>query len=198
MATHWAILIGVGMTVDTTQRENGQPEDRSLRGAVPDVQATEAFLRTLSRPVDITTLTASKSPQSDLSSRPSETPEALPTRKNVLDALKRVANSCAAGHQVYIHFSGHGTRRPVPDLYKRSWESVALVLFSDRPEGREYLFAETMHKYLRMITLKGAYVTLVLDCCFSGSVMRTEAHLDSLIRFIEYDIAETKGATEKS
>lgn len=197
MTTHFAILIGNGVTIDNNgQRNDGLPEDRSLPGAASDAKAVKAFLLAVSKPVDIIMLTASRAPQSSLFSSPMEAPELLPTRKNVLAALKRVAANCAAGDQVYIHFSGHGTRLPVPDHYGRSWESVALVLYTDLPEGLEYLYSETLHKYLVMITEKGSYVTLVLDCCFSGSVMRTQTHLGNLVRFLEYKNADTHNFME--
>src|SRR5450755_1889034 len=109
--THWAILIGVGVTTDSTvSSQGGQnlPRGRSLRGAVPDVVTIKEYLGTVSTPVDIIMLTVTELADDDGSG-----PKLLPTYKNVISELKRVIDFGKPGQFVYIHYSGHGTRRNV-------------------------------------------------------------------------------------
>ena len=74
---------------------------------------------------------------------------------------------------MYIHFSGHGTTETP--------SSVALVLF-DESKGSCCLRGKDLANFLKNMVEAGLVVTLVLDCCFSGGVLRN----DDRIRTIDY------------
>ncbi|KAH8895993.1 hypothetical protein GQ53DRAFT_640491, partial [Thozetella sp. PMI_491] len=133
---------------------------RSLKGAVRDVQELEEHLMGRTG-IEIQRLTASSTEPN--SSRPAEDAEHLPTYDNLVSSLERITSHSAPGDLVLIHYSGHGTTiPPASDL-------------SDGPNTSTAQLAKMVKKKL--------IVTLVLDCCFSGSVMRN----DDSIRFLPYD-----------
>ncbi|KAK5651861.1 hypothetical protein OQA88_11630 [Cercophora sp. LCS_1] len=179
--THWAVLIGVGVNIITTGSEGERSRtDRSLRGADQDVVAVAEHLRTYPSPTDIVMLRVARTSYDDVCGRPTEAQETLPTYDNVCSSLKRVIALGKRNHHVYIHFSGHGTRRPLDG-------AVALALFDPGHLGTRYLYGSTLRSALQQMTELGMHVTLVLDCCFAGSALRGNDWDGAGIRFMEYD-----------
>lgn len=172
----WAILIGVGLTIDN--REPRNPRDRSLKGAVADVTAIKTFLEASLPDIDVKVLTASKSSDDSASSEPQESANQLATRKNITSALERVIKLGKYGDHVYLHFSGHGVRRDQDG-------AIALALYSKNASGTTYFMGHYLRDYLHMMQENGLLVTLVLDCCFSGSVLR-HGNLHG-VRSLDYD-----------
>lgn len=82
------------------------------------------------------------------------------------------------GDFVYIHYSGHGTRLP---------SGLALVLLSEDGRGSRYLRGRNLASDLHNMVKKGLRVTLVLDCCFSGSVVRNSDWHGFEVRCIDYN-----------
>ncbi|KAF8847727.1 hypothetical protein BDZ45DRAFT_681707 [Acephala macrosclerotiorum] len=185
--THWAVLIGVGVSIDTTplseDDQQRRPRDRSLKGAVADITAISDYLE--AEPgLKITKLTATKPLVGESISGPIEASESLPTLENVCSVLREVIDEGARGliKHVYIHFSGHGTRIGGDG-------PLALALYHQDARGTRYLHSTELAGALNKMVKHGICVTLVLDCCFSGSVKRTSELHGSAIRFIEYDPA---------
>ncbi len=186
--THYAILIGI----------NAYPKD-SLKGCVRDVREIEQYLKGTPKPPQIQVFTASStkdldsshqaenldSSRASQSSGPIESPELWPTYGNVTSSLKEMWSRAKAGNFVYIHYSGHGTTiRSSNEFSNGATGDLALVLL----EGvagtiLRYLEGFELANLLRAMVDKGVIVTVVLDCCFSGSVMRD----DSSTRYLSYD-----------
>ena len=109
--THWAVLIGVGLTISRTKPGSlSSGKDRSLKGVVHDIIAISEYLKEGLSTVDTTILTATKLHQ-DEAVIPIETPGRLPSPGNVTLSFKRILDLAKPGNHVYIHYSGHGTRR---------------------------------------------------------------------------------------
>lgn len=182
----WAILIGI----------NYYMRDSCLQGCVRDVEGLEKFLQSCSTPPDITLL-RSKSPYDpspppdDMSSRMSPAGQRAdwPTRQNIEDALSRVTENAAPGDYVYIHYSGHGTRQRKSVDTKDASQHLALVVLDDAGQGDCYLYGEQFRQRIDRMVAKGLVVTIVLDCCFSGSVIRGHDIVGTGIRTVEYDPA---------
>jgi hypothetical protein len=87
------------------------PRDRSLKGAVADITAVNEYLEAESH-VKITKLTATRKLEGENTSVPIEASESLPTLDNVCSVLREVIDDGTRRQDknVYIHFSGHGTR----------------------------------------------------------------------------------------
>ena len=149
--------------------------DNPPRGCVRDVQEVKKYLEKMPSPVHIKTLTASLTKDS---CSPSAVDAGLwPTYDNVTSTFKTTTSLAKPGDFVYIHYSGHGTS-------DEHTKGLALVL----PEttGKTavlYLKGLELAYLLGDMVEKKVTVTLVLDCCFSGNVVRK----DSLTRFLSYD-----------
>lgn len=176
--THWAVLIGINFYVG----------EQCLKGSVRDVETVQQYLEAGTTPVDIAMLTAT-APSDASSRRPMENPEFWPTRTKVIERLKRVLQNAKRGDFVYIHYSGHGTRRKDSEEYAHPSGNLAFVLFEDNEHSMSYLRGSDLAECLRQMVEKGLLVTIVLDCCYSGSVLRASNVHGVDVRAIGYDPA---------
>jgi hypothetical protein len=177
IAAHWAIIIGI----------NYYPKDRYLQGSVRDAETIKHYLEAGITPVDIVTLTAS-TPSDPSCGIPIEERELWPTYENVVASIKRVLANAKPGDKVYIHYSGHGTQTLSPvQSGQGSSRELALVLFEDNGVGSSYFRGHHLAKALLKMVEMGLVVTLVLDCCFSGSMVRDSNWQGFDLRSIDYD-----------
>ncbi|KAL6818972.1 caspase domain-containing protein [Trichoderma camerunense] len=174
----WAILIGL----DYYRKEKG----KCLQGCVRDVSKMKEYLEAGLDPVDITMLTAS-APVDSSSQLPAGDKGSWPTSSNVIKALRRVIDCARKGDFVYIHYSGHGTREPSSAKSAHEFGNLALVLFEDDQYGIRYLYGDTLASCFKKMVNQGLLVTVVLDCCFSGSVLRTGNVRGVGVRSVDYD-----------
>ncbi|KAE8444535.1 hypothetical protein EG329_014459 [Mollisiaceae sp. DMI_Dod_QoI] len=135
--------------------------------------------------VDIQIFTASSMGLDEKS--PPENQRNLPTYINVVSGLKKITSESSRGDFVYVHFSGHGTAvEPSGQFSNGSTGELALVLLEGtNGTNIRYLRGEDLAGLLQDMVEKELVVTVVLDCCFSGSVMRN----DDSVRFLPYDSA---------
>jgi hypothetical protein len=170
--THYAILIGI----------NDYP-DKPLKSCVCDVQDTKTYLESvLHDSVEVQMITTS---QTDLTSPDAVKDRVLwPTYDNVISAFKMVTSLARAGDFVYIHYAGHGTRKPPSgEFTNKSTGDLALVLLTK--EKRETcLWGFELASLLNAMVSNGLVITLVLDCCFSASAYRRD---DPSVRFLPYN-----------
>ena len=165
---HYAILIGI----------NAYPS-KPLESCVRDVQKIKECLEIKLSWVDIQTLTASGG------DTPLEHPESWPTCRNVTSALEKVTSQAQPGDFIYIHYSGHGTRKdPCYEFSSQPTGDLALVLLDDKDSNREtFLLGPRLAGLLKPMVDKALVITLVLDCCFSATVYRTD---DPNVRYLSY------------
>jgi hypothetical protein len=176
---YWALLIGINFYL----------KDTPLQGCVRDVECIEQYLESLSIPLNIDKFTASTPSEPD-SRHPAETPDSWPTFENVTYSLKKIISMAKPGNFVYIHYSGHGAQtEATSSAYgNKNTGDLALVLFDDI-HGSRYLRGLELAYLLQEMVDKGLFVTLVLDCCFSGSVVRNVVPNGAGIRGTDYDPA---------
>ena len=169
----YAILIGINAY-----------RKKPLRGSVQDVQNIKACLEGAVGLVDIRMFTATGDNELESTSS-NEDPKLWPTDNNIRNAFEEVIQSAKAGDSVYVHYSGHGTReRPNERSYNKSTGDLALVVLSGEAQKPEkYLWGRSLAYLLNAMVKKGLVVTLVLDCCFSASIYRT----NPCVRFLAYD-----------
>lgn len=160
-------------------------EKKPLRGSVQDVRNMEAYLKATVGLVNVRVLTATGATEPGPNHPLIEDPKSWPTERNIRGAFEDVVQSAEAGDSVYIHYSGHGTRElPNDRSYNNSTGDLALVVLSDETRKPERcLYGRSLAYSLNAMVAKGLVVTLVLDCCFSASVYRS----DSRSRFLPYD-----------
>ncbi|KAJ0130256.1 putative 4-hydroxy-2-oxoglutarate aldolase [Fusarium oxysporum f. sp. albedinis] len=176
LAKHWAVLVGINFY--------GGAED--LKGCVQDVWAMKQYLQTGQHSVDVAALTAT-APANSTSRRPTEDPDCWPTWVNLTNKLKRVLNNAKPGDFVYFHFSGHGTRLPESAKSAHASGNLALALFEESGPGMRYFQGQLLANCLRRMVEKGLLVTVVLDCCFSGSVLRDGNIRGTDVRAVDYN-----------
>ena len=128
-----------------------------LKGCVNDVNRARDFLQErygFDRS-DITTLT-----------------DADATRKAIIDEFSSLIRFALEGDRIFFWYSGHGTQKYTPDVSETDqlsecivpWETTGESLIEDKWFGDE----------LKKIVSRGfaANVTLVFDCCHSGTITR--------------------------
>ncbi|KAK4870151.1 hypothetical protein LT330_005205 [Penicillium expansum] len=171
--TRWTLLVGINFYAT-----------RPLRGCVNDVNMIKQYLRSDATNNRVTVLTATKSPDPAYR-QPVEQQSAWPTQSNIRSHLEEIIQSANAGDLVYIHYSGHGSRRPTP-AHKPYGHSdtgdVALVVLNDDASANEDFPGFALAMILKRMVKKGLLVTLVLDCCFSGHVYRQDGEQNTTIR----------------
>ncbi|KAF2185506.1 hypothetical protein K469DRAFT_540786, partial [Zopfia rhizophila CBS 207.26] len=174
--THWAVIIGV----------NYYPEhyDRCLKGCVQDAEATKSYLGGAIE-INANLVVLAASTPSVPGVPPPEKPEEWPTCPNVIAQLRRIIDEAECGDRVYIHYSGHGTRL----LSRDKRPELALVLLDCDGRKSKCLRSVTLAQALQKMVKKGLVVTLVLDCCFSGGVVRSSDYRGFDVRFLEPDTA---------
>jgi hypothetical protein len=183
----WALLIGIDFYPDPMNR---------LRGCVNDVEDVQLLLKTrlLNLNLAITKLTASV-PTEGATNLPTEQEFELPTIANVKSEFARITDSARSGDSIYVHYSGHGTRRNTTSAYinKSSTQDAALCLYRSGGED-SYLKGFDLAQMLDKLVDKGLTVTVVLDACCSGSITRKGAQDGTDVRGIEWDLAISKPA----
>ncbi|KAH6646597.1 hypothetical protein BKA67DRAFT_524451 [Truncatella angustata] len=174
-ARYFAILIGV----------NFYPaEYSSLHGCVGDVEQVAQVLSSAITRLHLHKFTASSATDAH-PHRPPEDREFWPTYHHVMSSFEQVSSLAKTGDYVYVHYSGHGTTTPSVDDSSGSFpEDLALVLLEEKDAiGIRYLRGAELANCLKHLADKGLIITLVLDCCFSGGVMRD----GELVRYLPYD-----------
>ena len=173
-AQHHAVMIGIN---------SYDPKGSRLSGCVRDVEEIALSLRQSVGNLRIHSFTASldaNSPQPTST----EPRERWPTYDNISSCLHLVTQEARRGDHVYIHFSGHGTVIP-PSQTEPDWDDsgFALVVL-DEPDASKLVCFPSIElaEHLRDIVDKGVSVTVVLDCCYSGSTWRE----DETVRYLPY------------
>jgi hypothetical protein len=172
---HHALLIGI----------NFYPE-RPLQGCVRDVEMIKKYLYSKRIPVQVAMFTAT-APSDPALLGPIEDPEVWPTYENVTASLEKITSNANPGDFFYLHYSGHGTRIEASSIYSnKTTGDLALDLLEEGNGNKiRYLRGLELAFFIKNMVTKGLVVTLILDCCFSGSVLR---HDDlSGARYLDYD-----------
>lgn len=146
----FALLIGI------TEYLHAPP----LEGCLHDVAQARAFLDELGVPVGhVRTLTNGDA-----------------TRDGIIDAIRchLIDNDgIGAGDEVLLMFSGHGAQMVDPLGRSPSGYIESLVAHDSGPGGAFGIPDVTVGALLAQVARRGAGVTVVLDCCHSGSGTRT-------------------------
>lgn len=109
----------------------------------------------------------------------------LPTAKEILDALDRLAREARRGDTVIFYYSGHGTRQPdnpaEPEDEPETDGMDQVLLPADvgpydpiRMTLRNAIVDDELGRKLGAIRATGAFVWAVIDACHSGTVTRGE------------------------
>ena len=159
-----ALLIGI---------DHYAPNDycTSLKGAVADVEAMAEHLRQTGVPPEQIRYLMSRSPLSPGAEDPTGE---RPTYEAMVLALKDLTARAAAGEQVVIYYSGHGGRTRTLIPASKGVEGIDEGFVPPdigHPEAR-YLRDLELAYLVDAMTEKGLLVTLIIDACHSGGMLR--------------------------
>jgi hypothetical protein len=151
----WAFLIGIDKYESTSLVQ------KSLRGCVNDVEAMRIFLlNQLNVPSNHICLLTNQQA----------------TRATILQTFQTflIHNPAIAyGDQILFHYSGHGSRRPDPTGKEPDGYNETIVPYDGRTLGVYDIPDTTLAALLeRLAASKGKHITVILDCCHSGSGTR--------------------------
>ncbi|KAF8150581.1 peptidase C14, caspase domain-containing protein, partial [Crassisporium funariophilum] len=143
----------------------GGHELRPLRGGVSDAILLEQYLTE-----------ALRVPQHRITKLHAESA----TRANILSAIQSFQQNPHIHHgdAIVIYFAGHGATVPGPRGWNTESGMIQLILPSDynmsTPRGAVFGIPDRTIGVLleRLAAAKGDNITVILDCCFSGSGTR--------------------------
>jgi hypothetical protein len=104
----------------------------------------------------------------------------LGTHQAILDNLSKIASEAKPGDFIYLHFSGHGTQQPALNDKTEPDGRDEVFLAADTemaPKDNPRFFPnvltdDEMSGALKAIRKTGAFVWIVFDSCFSGTMTR--------------------------
>lgn len=92
-----------------------------------------------------------------------------PTRKNIIDAFRRITQYSKAGDVVFLHYSGHGGRVPDRDGDEDDGYDETLIPVDFKSAGQ--IVDDEIFKVLVRAMPAGVNVTVLMDCCHSGTAL---------------------------
>lgn len=158
----FALLVGVN--------EYKNAKISNLNGCVNDVKAMYEFLtQRMGVPTENIRL---------LTSTGEESTEDRSSRKNIINGWMWLTERASVGDQVFFHYSGHGAQATSTDPNELDGYDETLVPFDSRENDANGnpiydILDKELARLIAMVAAKGALVTVVLDCCHSGSGTRT-------------------------
>jgi metacaspase-1 len=95
----------------------------------------------------------------------------MPTRVNIINALKWLAAGNKSGDSLFLHFSGHGSRVQDRDGDESDGydETICPVDYDKRGGGQ--IVDDELNDLIVKPLQRGVRLTAVFDCCHSGSVL---------------------------
>lgn len=146
----YALLVGI---------DEYAPPVSPLQGCVNDVKAVEEYLETRVKTqrwnLQLKTLTNGEA-----------------TRQAIIDGFREHLCQASSNDVALFYYSGHGSQEPAP---REFWHlepdklDETLVCYDSRSQGGWDLADKELAKLISEIAQKNPHITLILDCCHSGS-----------------------------
>jgi hypothetical protein len=111
------------------------------------------------------------------------------TRQAVIDAFRTHLGRAGPGDVAFFCYSGHGSQEQAPEEF---WHlepdhlNETLVLYDSRDAARD-LADKELAKLIAEVAAGGAHVSVLLDCCHSGSGTRAPDRGGPAVRRVEAD-----------
>ena len=155
MTSLYALLVGI----DQYDRRSYVPP---LRGCVNDIKAMKTYLQnraTNAQQLHVQTLVDEQA-----------------TRQAIIDAFRNHLQQAQAGNTVLFYYAGHGSQSKAPEefwLIDPDRLNETLVCYDSRTEGGWDLTDKELAKLISEVGDRNPHITVVLDCCHSGSGTRS-------------------------
>ncbi|KAJ3122821.1 hypothetical protein HK100_011836 [Physocladia obscura] len=96
-------------------------------------------------------------------------PRFLPTSRNLLAAFYWLVSGSQPGDQLFFSYSGHGGQIPDDDGDRESGLDSTICPLDFESVGQ--IRSDDLHRYLVAALPHGVKLTVIMDCCHSGTVM---------------------------
>ena len=96
------------------------------------------------------------------------------SRKNIVNSMQSLVTDSDPDDIVFMYYSGHGSRRRARRPTKPSGKD-ATIISSDSGRGDDPnldVIDDEIHAWLGDLSQVTSYITLVFDCCHSGTISR--------------------------
>jgi len=100
-----------------------------------------------------------------------------PTRANIMNAFDRIVQYSKAGDVVFIHYSGHGGR--VVDTSGDEADGYDETLIPVDFQRAGQIVDDDLYKHLVKRMPAGVHVTVLMDCCHSGTALDLPYEIDA-------------------
>ena len=167
MTSLYALLVGI----DQYDKRSHVPP---LRGCTNDIRAVKTYLEgrvTDDRQLHIRMLLDEQA-----------------TRQAIIDGFKAHLQQAQAGDTVLFYYAGHGSQNKAPEAF---WAvdpdrlNETLVCYDSRTEDVWDLADKELAQLIAEVSQRNPHITIVLDCCHSGSGTRKVKQLDSEPTFLK-------------
>lgn len=92
-----------------------------------------------------------------------------PTRDNIMEAYQKIAADSQPGDVVFLHYSGHGGKLRDDNGEEADGYDETLIPLDYQQAGQ--IRDDDLLRNLVMQFQKGVFVTSIMDCCHSGTVL---------------------------
>ncbi|KAI9342336.1 peptidase C14, caspase domain-containing protein [Obelidium mucronatum] len=99
----------------------------------------------------------------------STNPNQIPNLKNMLGGFQWLISNTRAGDELFLSYSGHGGQIKDDDGDRRSGLDCTLCPLDFATAGQ--IRSDDVHKYLVGALPQGVKLTVVMDCCHSGTML---------------------------
>mmetsp|Transcript_16560 Transcript_16560/g.38255 ORF Transcript_16560/g.38255 Transcript_16560/m.38255 type:complete len:1088 (-) Transcript_16560:115-3378(-) len=96
-------------------------------------------------------------------------PQRMPTKKNMMAALNWLVAGASPGDHLFFHYSGHGSQQADQNNDEMDGKDETLVPVDYQTSGM--LSDDEMRRLLVIPLSKGVRLTVILDCCHSGTAL---------------------------
>eukprot|EP00403_Amphidinium_massartii_P029033 CAMPEP_0178404166 /NCGR_PEP_ID=MMETSP0689_2-20121128/17740_1 /TAXON_ID=160604 /ORGANISM="Amphidinium massartii, Strain CS-259" /LENGTH=1059 /DNA_ID=CAMNT_0020025135 /DNA_START=238 /DNA_END=3413 /DNA_ORIENTATION=- len=96
-------------------------------------------------------------------------PQRMPTKKNMVAALNWLVAGASPGDHLFFHYSGHGSQQADQNNDEMDGKDETLVPVDYQTAGM--LSDDDMRRILVSSLPKGVRLTVILDCCHSGTAL---------------------------
>jgi len=147
-----ALLIGINYTGSENQ----------LAGCVNDVENVRQYLiHEKGFPYDPASMVILTDNQND--------PRYIPTGQNMLAAFHWLVTNNSRGDSLFLHYSGHGGQVEDPDGDRDSGFDDTICPVDFERSGQ--ITSDTLHRVLVTPLAPGVRLTVIFDCCHSGTAI---------------------------
>lgn len=117
------------------------------------------------------------------------------TRKGILEAMKNLLNTSSKGDIAFIYYAGHGSQVNNSLSFELNKKDQTIVPANAWQEGIEDIRDKELSKIFNEFLDKNVKLTVIFDCCHSGSISRGPNVIPDKIRYMPMSNWDSKDPT---